>query len=406
MKSEAPNVDLQALVADLSELRERLREEQGPEDYAHFRTVERWQRACTALGYATAWVIPNPVSMLLIGLGNFARWAGVTHPISHRGYDRIEGVPHNRTSLAYAKGRRRLIDWMDWIVPAAWHHEHDVLHHYRLGEDSDPDQVELNLEWLRGWKLPLVVKYAIVGVFATMWKPAYYAPNTIKELRCETRRKAGDTSEPETMLDWRQWVPITPQGRQLWTRSYLPYVLFRFVVVPALFAPLGMLAAVNVWINSIGAEVVANLLSFTMIVPNHAGDDLPRFDQPVQGKGDFYFRQITGSVNYTSSGFLGDFMQGWLNLHIEHHLFPDLPLSQLRKAAPEVQDICQKHGIPYREAPVLHRLRKAADIMVGKTTMQWSSGAATIASEIPVILPDKPILADTSCGTEAAANIG
>lgn len=370
MTAEAPNVDMQELAADVSALRRKLIKELGPEDYVHLTKVERWGRACTATGYATAWIIPNPLSMALIGLGNFARWTGVTHPISHKGYDRIDGVPARHTSRGFAKGRRRFIDWLDWIVPEAWHFEHDLLHHYRLGEDSDPDLVEFNLEWLRQPKLPLALKYAVVALFSAIWKPAYYAPNTIKELRCDIRRKAGDDTEPETMLDWRQWLPITPQGKALWATSWAPYTALRFVLIPALFAPLGWWAAANVWINSVGAEVVANLLSFTMIIPNHTGDDMPRFDASTQGQGEFYYRQIVGSVNYTSSGQVTDFLQGWLNFQIEHHLFPDLPLSQYRKIAPEVQRICAKHGITYREESVFRRLKKAVDIMVGKTTME------------------------------------
>ena len=355
LRTEVSDIDLRGLAADVSALRKQLLQELGPEDYAHLKRVERWGRACTVAGYATAWIAPNPVSMLLLSVGNFVRWAGVTHPISHRGYDRIEAVPSRHTSEGFAKGRRRFLDWMDWIVPEAWHHEHDVLHHYRLGEDGDPDQVERNLEWLRRSKLPLPLKYAVVAGFAAIWKPAYYAPTTLKALRRENRRKVGENPEDESLLDWRMWLPLTSQGRELWARSYLPYIAARFGAIPALFAPLGALAVANVWLNSAGAEVLTNLYSFLMIVPNHAGDDPLRFDEPAQGKGVFHLRQITGSVNYRSSGPVTDFLQGWLNYQIEHHLFPDVPLSQYRKIAPQVRQICEKHGIPYREESVFNR---------------------------------------------------
>ena len=397
MKSEASTVDLPALAADISALRAKLMQEQGPDDYAHLRKVEFWGRACTALGYATAWIAPNPISMTLLSVGNFTRWAGVTHPISHRGYDRIDDVRSRHTSERFGKGRRRFIDWLDWMPTEAWHHEHDVLHHHKLGEDDDPDQVELNLEWLRGWKLPLAVKYAIVAGFAAIWKPAYYAPNTIKELRYERKRKAGENPEPETLLDWRVWIPITPQGRELWTRSYLPYAGAKFAAIPALFAPLGAWAVANVWINSVGAEVMTNLHSFVMIVPNHAGEDLPRFDRPSRGKGDFYLRQITGSVNYSSSGQISDFLHGWLNYQIEHHLFPDIPLSQYRKLAPEVRKICAKHGIPYREESVFKRVKMAVDVMVGKGTMVRAGASTQDRIEVPEFAAPAPVLAAAAC---------
>ena len=37
----------------------------GPEDLAHLLKLERWGRICTGLGYATAWIAPNPISAFL-----------------------------------------------------------------------------------------------------------------------------------------------------------------------------------------------------------------------------------------------------------------------------------------------------------------------------------------------------
>jgi fatty acid desaturase len=183
-------------------------------------------------------------------------------------------------------------------------------------------------------------------------------------------------------------------------------VAARFAVIPALFAPLGTLAVVNVWLNSAGAELLTNLHSFLMIVPNHAGDDLDRFDDPVRGRGDFYLRQITGSVNYRSSGQVSDFLQGWLNYQIEHHLFPDLPLSQYRKIAPQVRQICEKHGIPYREESVFIRLKKAVDVMVGDATMRRPHAAVAARIEHPRPAMAAPSLVASGSGNEAVANPG
>ncbi len=69
----------------------------------------------------------------------------IGHHVGHRGYDRVGG-PAGKT---FAEGGRRLLDWFDWLLPAAWKHEHNVLHHYRLNEARDPDLVEANLTWLR-----------------------------------------------------------------------------------------------------------------------------------------------------------------------------------------------------------------------------------------------------------------
>ncbi|MDT8426073.1 MAG: hypothetical protein RQ733_08880 [Methyloprofundus sp.] len=58
----------------------------------------------------------------------------------------MDNIPENYTSKKFAVGWRRFIDWPDWIKPAGWHQEHDILHHYNLGERLDPDHLQHNLE--------------------------------------------------------------------------------------------------------------------------------------------------------------------------------------------------------------------------------------------------------------------
>ena len=65
----------------------------------------------------------------------------------------ITGRFHRRFFALGAQ--RRMIDWLDWMQPEAWDVEHNNLHHYQLGEDSDPDLVERNLENIIRWQKPL-----------------------------------------------------------------------------------------------------------------------------------------------------------------------------------------------------------------------------------------------------------
>jgi fatty acid desaturase len=55
---------------------------------------------------------------------------------------------------------------------------------------------------------------------------------------------------------------------------------------------------------------------------------------------------------------------------VEHHLWPDLSMLSYQKAAPLVQSICRKHGVPYIKHSVFWRLKKTIDIMVGKASMR------------------------------------
>ncbi len=367
-----PHLDYDAFARDLDAIRAEAVASIGPDDLTHLKKLERWGRACEAFGYATAWVAPNPVSAVAIALGSTARWTIITHHVTHGGMDRVPGAPLRYTSKGFAKGQRRLLDWFDWIHPDAWHYEHNVLHHYRTNEAADPDLVEQNFAGLEG--ASPAVRYAAAAFFALTWKWSYYAPNTWQVLRRAEREKAAGRpvsvdgiANPEPLLD--AFDPRSPEGRSFWRACLLPYGLTRFVALPAAFLPLGPWAAFSVWANSVGAEFVANLHSFLVITPNHAGDDMHRFDRKVSDRAEFYVRQVLGSVNFSTGGDLRDFLHGFLNYQIEHHLWPDLPPAVYQRIQPKVKATCERHGVPYVQEPLYKRVRQLLGVMVGTRKM-------------------------------------
>lgn len=365
--SSYQKVDREQLAKDVAALHRQALADIGPEDYRHMKRMELWGKACSLLGYGTAWICPNPISALLISQGSFTRWTQVAHPVQHRGYDKLKGAGERYKSKFFAQGWRRFLDWPDWMTPAGWHHEHDGLHHYRLGETVDPNNAQHNMEWLRQSSLPMWLRYSIVALFSGVWKLSYYTPRTHKELEIHAAKHNHQSVPVMTRLG--SWSMFTPRGRGLWLQSILPYVAYRFIILPALFLPLGTVAATSVLLNSILAEIFTNMHSFLVMMPNHAGDDVMAFDDKSYSKGEFYLRQILGSVNYPTGSNFNDFFYGWLNYQIEHHLWPDMPLSQYQKLQPQVKALCEKHNIPYCQDSVFKRLLKAVDIMVGRTSM-------------------------------------
>ncbi|APR83319.1 Fatty acid desaturase [Minicystis rosea] len=366
-----PNaIDVEGFARALKALRDEVEPTIGKRDVEHLERLARWGRISTALGYATAWIAPNPISAILLSTGNVTRWTMVMHHISHRALDGVPGVPERLTSRGFAQGARRFVDWLDWILPEAWHHEHDVLHHYHTGELEDPDLVEENMRMVRELDAPLAVKYGIAAFYAFTWKLTYYAPSTFQMLVAQRRRRAGLPKEEGEQRYVAAFNPLTAEGREFWRRCVLPYGLTRFVAIPALFLPLGPIAAGNVLANSVMAEALANLHSFLIIAPNHCGEDVHRFDGRAGSRAEFYVRQVLGSVNFTGGDELSDFLQGYLNYQIEHHLFPDLPPLKYREIKPRVQEICARFGVPYIEESVFTRARKLADVMVGKASMK------------------------------------
>jgi fatty acid desaturase len=79
--------------------------------------------------------------------------------------------------------------------------------------------------------------------------------------------------------------------------------------------------------------------------PNHKG--MPTFTEAEEL--DFLRRQVLTSRNVRGSR-LVDFVLGGLNYQIEHHLFPNMPRPNLRRAQPLVRAFCIQHDIGYTEA--------------------------------------------------------
>ncbi|XXF78633.1 fatty acid desaturase [Myxococcaceae bacterium GXIMD 01537] len=350
------SVDVDAFLKDIQALRAELEASLGEPDAAHLRKIERWGRLATAFGVATCWIAPNPLSAAGMSVGRATRWL-LMHHVGHRGYDRVAGMPPERTSKAFAKGQRRFLDWFDWMLPEAWVYEHNVLHHSHTGEEADPDLLERNAEKsLRDTSRPLALRYLQLALLAVTWRASYYAPETLRSLRRKGRRLDSPMSSEEL--------------RELVRRCYVPYGLFHFVVFPALFLPLGAWAAFSAGCNALLAEVFTNLHTFLVVGPNHTGEDLYRFDAPPANKGERYLQQVLGSANYATGGELNDYAHLWLNYQIEHHLFPDIPMLKYREVQPKVRALCEKHGIPYVQESVWTRARKMVDVVVGKASMR------------------------------------
>jgi fatty acid desaturase len=380
--SALPDIDLQAFSADLRALRTELGDTLDVADLRHLLKMQRWGRGCSVLG----WMLCGfciPLAAVLLSLGNVARWTMVSHHVMHRGYDRVPGVPKALTSAHYAIGRRRWLDWLDWMHPRAWAHEHNQLHHLHTGELDDPDLVEHNAWLIRAGRCPRPLKWLLVLILMCTWKFSYYAPNTWWAYRQLQRQRAQDKQSPQAAKlphmgnAWRLLYPgervILPLSRDVpsfWMYCVAPYAVVRFGLLPAPFLLLGIGAWLSALMTLLAAELLANIHAFVIIAPNHVGDDIYRFDTHFKDRQEFDLRQVIGSVNYPGGTDLRDFLMGYLNYQIEHHLWPDLPMLKYRQAAPRLKAICARHGVPYVEQSVFRRFGKLWAILMGDSHMR------------------------------------
>eukprot|EP00536_Pseudo-nitzschia_multiseries_P005104 jgi/Psemu1/189846/e_gw1.93.75.1 len=389
------NLDYKAFAKDVSALGKELRSSTGDADVDHLNKIVQWRNIAAILGLATIWMTPNPITIVALSTWTYSSWAMIAHHTCHGGYNRVDAGRFNSRKFALGL-TNRFVDWLDWMQPEAWNVEHNRLHHYNLNEGKDPDLVQRNLGFLRDDKrIPVVFKYAAVLMFLPIWKWFYYAPNTFKELKINEMLKSSKGREqgvfPEH-FDREQAVtvaslldPFSLQARamrevipphKLFLEVLGPMLIGRYVAIPALLYVLvpggmGPILAAHAFGNLIAAELLTNIHAFVTIVTNHAGEDLYTFEGSVKpNSGSFYVRQIVGSTNYDAGNDPVDFLHGFLNYQIEHHVWPDLSMLQYQRGAPKLKAICEKHGVPYTQENVLERLRKTVDIMVGRTTMR------------------------------------
>jgi len=248
--------------------------------------------------------------------------------------------------------------------------------------------VEQNMQALRDQGGPVIFKYINVFVLMCTWKWFYYAPNTYKELKLAKMRRAGDAipkgvnpEEPITFKDIFTKHNVFYSGWEFLGTVLGPYLLIHFFLTPLPFYFAGEMlgdygyTGAMMYKNSVAnlfiAEVFTNIHSFIAIATNHAGDDMYRFKHACRPySGSFFLRQILASVDFDMGTDSIDFMHGWLNYQIEHHLWPNLSMRSYQQSAPTVRAICEKYGVPYVKHNVLWRLKMTIDIMVGNTSMR------------------------------------
>jgi fatty acid desaturase len=84
---------------------------------------------------------------------------------------------------------------------------------------------------------------------------------------------------------------------------------------------------------------------------NHIPMDIDFHPGPEKAKG-WVRLQLESTLNVLPSSF-NDWFTGHLNYQIEHHLMPTMPRHHYPKVRPLIQELCKKHGIVYREKPLL-----------------------------------------------------
>jgi fatty acid desaturase len=348
-----PVPDFDSFDREIAELGGILRSGICQADLQHLIKIERAGRLCFVIGLVTAWVAPNPLSAMLMAQGMMARFI-IGHHVGHGGYDAVPGIPVRYTRKRFAQGWRRFIDWLEWWGHEDWLYTHNRLHHPNTQAPLDSDVMDSMALCGR----PMWVRVLLLGLSTVTWKFSYYAPRMRRERASRDNGVQRHTRVKMRLADLFDLAD--PAVQKLWIVGYAPYVALRFVLPTLLASLLGPWAAGSMFINLLLAELLHNAQTFVCIRPSHSAADIPLFVAGARSRKELYAQSVLGTVNYRSGGDVNDFLHGWTNYQVEHHLWPNLTLMQYQKSRPYLLQICRRNNIPYKEGNVIERYIKTA----------------------------------------------
>ena len=316
---------------ELDEVRARVVADLGERDSTYIRRVIKAQRALEVGGRA----------MLFAGILPPAWLAGTAMLAASKILDNME-IGHNVMHGQYdwmgdPALTSRNFEWDSACPSDQWRHSHNYMHHtYTNIVDMDRDigYGILRMSEDQRWK-----PYFLGNpVYAFLLMVLFQYGVALHEMETE-RITSGEISiadKRETLVGI--WGKVKKQ-------TLKDYVAFPLLAGP--FAPW-------VFTGNLTANLIRNVWSYAIIFCGHFPDGTQEFSKEEtenETRGMWYFRQILGSANLTG-GKLFHVMSGNLSFQIEHHLFPDLPAFRHSEISVEVQEICERYGVPYNKGPL------------------------------------------------------
>ncbi|MFI7586895.1 fatty acid desaturase family protein [Spongisporangium articulatum] len=335
--------EVEAFGREIDALRHRHQADLGAEDAAYIRRVlkiRRWLeiggRGLFFVGFLPpAWV----AGVLALGAAKIIDNMEIGHNVMHGQYDWMRDPTLNS----------RTFEWDNVCPSAQWKYTHNVVHHTYtnvLRKDRD-------------------LGYAVIRVTDEQrWRP-YYLGNPLYALVLGSMFEWGVALHAleldNTHAGRRTWEENRPLLRQT-RRKAARQVLKDYILFPALTGPLFVSTA----LGNLAANGVRNVWAFAVIACGHFPDGSVVFRaEDVEGetRAAWYVRQIVSSSNI-SGGRLMHLMTGNLSLHVEHHLFPDLPARRYRMLSAELQEICARYGVPYKTGPMWRQVASVSKHLV------------------------------------------
>ena len=315
---------IEQLGAELDALRQRVLADLGEEDAAYLRKIVTTQRKMEIAGRALFYlpVIGWLPAVACLSVSKILDNMEIGHNVMHGQYDFLGDPAFNS----------RMFDW-DTVCPGEqWKYSHNYIHHTFtniVGKDRDVGYGILRMDPEQKWHPYYLGNPLYAFLLMTFFEWGVALHDLEVENIVSGKRKMADNKPhyPGLMKKIRR-------------QALKDYVLF-----PALTGPLFPLTFAG---NAV-ANLVRNVWAFNIIFCGHFPAGVASFsveETENETRGHWYLRQMLGSANIKGSKLM-HVMSGKLSHQIEHHLFPDLPARRYPEMAVEVQEICERYGLPY-----------------------------------------------------------
>lgn len=331
--------DLRAFGKEIDAVRKRIEAKIGAEDVAYIKRVARFSRAMEVVGRALIHFSPEPLSfglgVLALALHKQLHGAEVGHTVLHGAFDGLPGA-----EAFQSKGYW----WESPIDEESWHEGHNIRHHqYTNVVGKDPDcrygTIRLNE---RVPHEPFHTHQA--------WHPLFIWPSFSFNMAMHFSgmidlytRRAGDFD----FIEDRSRATIVRTHRRA-LRKLLPYWAKEYVLFPALAGPMFWKVALGNWLAEVLRSVYTAATIFCGHVGEHTADYAP--GTRARSRAEWYAMQVEAANDFEVPTPIS-ILCGTLDRQIEHHLFPRWPTNRLREVAPEIREICERHGVRYQSAP-------------------------------------------------------
>ena len=318
---------------ELDAIRQRVVADLGERDADYIRNVIGAQRRLevTGRGLMFAGLIPPAWlgAVAALSLSKILDNMEIGHNVMHGQYDWMKDPELTSTGF----------EWDTACPGDQWRHSHNYMHHTHtniVGKDRDIGYGILRMSEDQRWHPYYLGNPLYAALLAIFFQYGVAVHDLELERVSAGKARLGEKREMIGSI----WRKVRQQ-------TLKDYVLFPVLTGPS--APFTLA-------GNAAANLTRNLWAFTIIFCGHFPEGTQEFSEEEtqdETRGQWYFRQLLGSANLTG-GKLFHVLSGNLGFQIEHHLFPDIPAHRYADISVEVQEICERYGIPYNVGP-LHK---------------------------------------------------